>query len=145
MFSTLCRYFYGVRGPFGRSKILCFAKRSSKNPEYSKTLLWLADAVYIAQLGNQGGHCISVFLRIFLQKLIFLSDQEVPGRHKNIYRELRRFFTTHRIHFELIGFLTFKIINEELNLPKVWVRKLWVCTLQKSTSGVFSEFFSPQI
>ena len=32
---------------------------------------------------------IEAFLRTFLQKLIFLGDQVVPRRHKNIYRELR--------------------------------------------------------
>ena len=31
------------------------------------------------------------------KKIRFLSDQEVPGRHKNIYRELRRFFTRSEI------------------------------------------------
>ena len=36
MFSALCRYFYGVRGPLGRSEILFFAKKSSKKPGYSK-------------------------------------------------------------------------------------------------------------
>ena len=40
------------------------------------------------------GSLYSVFLRTFLQKLIFLSDQEVPGRHENTYRELRPCFTT---------------------------------------------------
>ena len=37
------------------------------------------------------------FLKTVLQKIRFLSDQEVPGRHKNIYRELRRFFTRSEI------------------------------------------------
>ena len=60
----------------------------------------LANAViYITASTNQGGGgpCVSGFLRTFLQKLIFLSDQEVPGRHKNIYRELRPSFTTSEI------------------------------------------------
>ena len=37
------------------------------------------------------------FLKTFLQKIRFLSDQEVPGRHKNIYRELRTSFTRSEI------------------------------------------------
>ena len=50
------------------------------------------------QLAKQGGGpCIPGFLRTFLQKIRFLSDQEVPGRHKNIYRELRPSFTTSEI------------------------------------------------
>ena len=44
---------------------------------------------------KQGGgfSCVPGFLRTFLQKITFLSDQEVPGHHKNIYRELRPSFT----------------------------------------------------
>ena len=45
----------------------------------------------------RGGYCIPGFLKTFLKKIRFLSDQEVPGRHKNIYRELRRFFTRSEI------------------------------------------------
>ena len=41
--------------------------------------------------------CIPGFLNTFLQKIRFLSDQEVPGRHKNIYRELRTSFTRSEI------------------------------------------------
>ena len=36
-----------------------------------------------------GGLLYPVFFDTFLQKIRFLIDQEVPGRHKNIYRELR--------------------------------------------------------
>ena len=42
-------------------------------------------------------YCIPGFLKTFLKKIRFRSDQEVPGRHKNIYRELRRFFTRSEI------------------------------------------------
>ena len=38
-----------------------------------------------------------MYFQDFLQKMRFLSDQEIPGRHKNIYRELRRFFTRSEI------------------------------------------------
>ena len=41
--------------------------------------------------------CISGFFRTFLQKLTVLSDQEVPGCHKNIYRDLRPSFTRSEI------------------------------------------------
>ena len=52
----------------------------------------------ITQSAKQGGgSCVSGFLRTFLQKITFLSDQEVPGCHKNIYRELRPSFTTSEI------------------------------------------------
>ena len=55
---------------------------------------------YITQSANQGGFTVSrVFWRLFWKKIRFLSDQEVPGRHKNIYRELRRFF----IRSEIFG------------------------------------------
>ena len=37
------------------------------------------------------------FFKTFLQKIRFLSDQEVPGCHKNIYRELRTSFTRSEI------------------------------------------------
>ena len=37
------------------------------------------------------------FQDFFLQNMRFLSDQEVPGRHKNIYRELRPSFTRSEI------------------------------------------------
>ena len=53
---------------------------------------------YITHSAKQGGgSCVSGFLRTFLQKITFLSDQEVPGCHKNIYRELRPSFTTSEI------------------------------------------------
>ena len=52
----------------------------------------------IAQSTNQGGGvCIPVFFKTFLQKLTVLSDQEVPGCHKNIYRDLRPSFTRSEI------------------------------------------------
>ena len=55
-------------------------------------------ARYITQSANQGGFaCVSVFFRTFLQKLTVLSDQEVPGCHKNIYRDLRPSFTRSKI------------------------------------------------
>ena len=50
-----------------------------------------------SQLIRGGVYCIPGFLKTFLKKIRFLSDQEVPGRHKNIYRELRRFFTRSEI------------------------------------------------
>ena len=56
--------------------------------------------LYIAQSTNQGGGgvvCISGFFKTFLQKLTVLSDQEVPGCHKNIYRDLRPSFTRSEI------------------------------------------------
>ena len=46
---------------------------------------------------SRGGSCIPGFLRKNLLKLRFLSDQEVPGCHKNIYRELRPSFTRSEI------------------------------------------------
>ena len=44
-----------------------------------------------------GGSCIPGFLRKNLLKLRFLSDQEIPGCQKNIYRELRPSFTRSEI------------------------------------------------
>ena len=47
MFSALCEYFYGVRGPLSRSEMLFFVKKSSKNPEH-RDPPWLADCmIYI--------------------------------------------------------------------------------------------------
>ena len=37
---------------------------------------------------SRGVSCVAFFLRTFLKKLRFLSDQKVPGCHKNIYRDL---------------------------------------------------------
>jgi len=48
---------------------------------------------------SRGGSCVAGFLRTFLQKITFLRPQEVPGCHKNIYRELRACFT----RFEIFG------------------------------------------
>ena len=46
---------------------------------------------------SPGWSLCSVFFEDFLQKITFLSDQEVPGCHKNIYRELRTSFTRSEI------------------------------------------------
>ena len=55
--------------------------------------------VYISrsQLTRGGGPCNPGFWRTFLQKITFLSDQEVPGCHKNIYRNFRTSFTASEI------------------------------------------------
>ena len=59
---------------------------------------WSRYNLYIAQSTNQGGGaCIPGFFKTFLQKLTVLSDQEVPGCHKNIYRDLRPSFTRSEI------------------------------------------------
>ena len=44
--SGLYRYFYGIRGPLGRSERLIFVKKSWKNPEYMQPpplVSWLRD------------------------------------------------------------------------------------------------------
>ena len=55
--------------------------------------------VYITQCTDYGGvsHVFTGFSKFVLLKLGFLSDQEVPGYHKNIYRELRPSFTRSKI------------------------------------------------
>ena len=66
-----------------------------KNFDLVKEVL---SSLYIAQSANQGGvACAPGFFRTFLQKLTVLSDQEVPGCHKNIYRDLRPSFTRSKI------------------------------------------------
>ena len=50
-----------------------------------------------SQLTRGGGACIPGFFRTLLQKFTVLSDQEVPGFHKNIYRDLRPSFTRSKI------------------------------------------------
>ena len=57
------------------------------------------------------------FLRKYLQKLRFLSDQEVPGCQKNIYRELRRSFTRSEILLNTCCF--FRQQTQHL-LPSWW-------------------------
>ena len=44
-----------------------------------------------------GGVGFRVFWGLFCKKITFLSDQEVPGCHKNIYRDLRPSFTRSKI------------------------------------------------
>ena len=52
----------------------------------------------ILRSGPQGGGCMyPFFFKTFLQKLTVLSDKEVPGCHKNIYRDLRPSFTRSEI------------------------------------------------
>ena len=57
----------------------------------------LSPAISRSQLTRGGSACVSGFFRTFLQKLTVLSDQEVPGCHKNIYRDLRPSFTRSKI------------------------------------------------
>ena len=59
----------------------------------------------------------SVFVRTFLQKLTVLSDQEVPGCHKNIYRDLRPSFTRSEIFGNMCCF--FRQQTQHL-LPSRW-------------------------
>ena len=69
------------------------------------------------QLSRGGVSCIPGFLRKNLLKLRFLSDQEVPGCQKNIYRELRPSFTRSEILVNICCF--FRQQTQHL-LPSWW-------------------------
>ena len=75
--------------------------------------------VYISrsQLTRGGGPCNPGFWRTFLQKITFLSDQEVPGCHKNIYRNFRTSFTASEIFGNICCF--FRQQTQHM-LPSRW-------------------------
>ena len=101
--NTLFHVFWG--GKYGSSRKWQFkavlrllpkkATYVAKNPECYKGCSKVF--VDITKSANQGGPCVPGFWRTFLQKITFLSDQEVPGCHKNIYRDFRTSFTTSEI------------------------------------------------
>ena len=81
-----------------------FSPHSSEGSTQKNGVFWRFFKVVLSIINNvwditasakQGGgvSCIPGFLRKNLLKLRFLSDQEVPGCQKNIYRELRPSFT----------------------------------------------------
>ena len=103
------------------------ARNSLKVPKHPPKTIWPINGrnhdicVYITASANQGGvYCIPGFLKTFLKKIRFLSDQEVPGRHKNIYRELRRFLQDLKFLATSVAFLG----NRRNTCCHRWVREV---------------------
>ena len=62
-----------------------FTKKKVEKSRYYKDPPGQLIAWYITQFGDRGGFpCNNDFFRLFFRKIVFLSDQMVPGGHKNI-------------------------------------------------------------